>query len=251
MECKLCNKSVGQLEASHIISECFYDKVYDDIHRYIPIKENNYQGIKIEQLGYRENLLCKECENKFSKWENILKKDFIDIHNEESKFLTFDVIKDRGILVSGLKYNEFKKAILSILWRMSISSLEHFKSYDLGPYEEDLRIILLNDLPVDENDYSIIISKLLYEKRENAGFIATFPMSRIENAVIQRFIIYGLDIWVVTSKTKKPIKHFDILYLKNSGSIIIPYLEINKKWIRGDIWKRIYDDDVKDFFEKK
>ena len=58
MKCRLCETEVSSLKKSHIIPECLYEKIYDEKHRFIPISNENYQDLRVEQLGYREELLC-------------------------------------------------------------------------------------------------------------------------------------------------------------------------------------------------
>jgi hypothetical protein len=49
--------------------------------------------LKIEQKGYREELLCGQCETRLSKWEGIAKRNLVDIANLQSNFLHFHTVR--------------------------------------------------------------------------------------------------------------------------------------------------------------
>jgi hypothetical protein len=68
--CRLCQNTSIELQRSHIIPEFCYTRVYTSQHKIkaFSIKEEN--DLEIEQKGYREYLLCSECELKISKWES-------------------------------------------------------------------------------------------------------------------------------------------------------------------------------------
>ena len=107
--CKLCLNKVVKLEHSHIIPECLYSDLYDNKHRFITIKSDNYLNLNKEQLGYREYLLCKGCENKLSKWEGRLKMDFVDISKGASNFLKITKIGQSIHMISNINSDSFKK----------------------------------------------------------------------------------------------------------------------------------------------
>ncbi|MGZ4978919.1 MAG: hypothetical protein ACXV8O_17385 [Methylobacter sp.] len=156
--CKFClNKSI-ELQHSHIIPEFCYTRVYTSQHKIkaFSIKEEN--DLEIEQKGYREYLLCSVCEVKLSKWENDLRWLMEDIINEEQKVLT--ITKHNGFeIIEGFNYDYIKRAILSIIWRLSTSSLAAFNKYNLGPYEDKLKALLLSNKAISVTDYPIAIDK--------------------------------------------------------------------------------------------
>ena len=157
MKCKLCNLN-KELRKSHIISETFYRGLYDSKHRALPIQLEN-KKLGLIQKGIREELLCSDCEVKIGRWENTLKRDLVDFGNGESNFLKIKKTSKGFFKVEGIRYKEFKLGVLSILWRMSLSSHEYFKSYSLGPYEEKIRLLLLQEDAQRENQYAISVSR--------------------------------------------------------------------------------------------
>lgn len=64
------------------------------------------------------------------------------------------VQNDRTFVIRGYDYKRLKNGLLSILWRMSISSREFFREVSLRPkHEEALRLALLNDTEFEEEQY--------------------------------------------------------------------------------------------------
>jgi len=74
MKCKLCQSSTD-LMSSHIIPEFVYRPSYDNIHRAIHLKANP-QKRNYLQKGLREQLLCKSCEQRFSRYESYFAKEW-------------------------------------------------------------------------------------------------------------------------------------------------------------------------------
>ena len=76
--CAGCNNK-KMLQNSHIIPEFFYRYVYTKDHKFILISSDNEDKLKISQKGFREKLLCKDCENYLAKFEKITAEFFNEI----------------------------------------------------------------------------------------------------------------------------------------------------------------------------
>jgi len=209
-KCKLCQKE-RELQKSHIIPEFMFKPLYDDKHRIISMSTKEEVKDRYIQKGIREYLLCKECEERFSKLETyaadlIFQKVIFTEKNENS------------IIVKNVDYNIFKLFQLSILWRASISQLKEFKEVYLGPHEEKIRNLLLNNNPDDPHQYCCMIF-----------YSSTIPLSidlllmpdmvRIEKHRCYRFILNGLFwIYFVSSHTDSLPEQ---LYLSRDGTLPI------------------------------
>ncbi len=249
MECKLCKNDVDSLESSHIIPECMYDKVYDEKHRFIPVKADNFNEFKIEQLGYREKLLCKNCEGKLSKWEGKTKKDLVDIAKRQSNFLNITDLNGKYTLVENVKHDYFKKCMLSILWRMSITNSEYFEIYDLGPYQEAIRVILDKDSSLSTFDYPLMIQEVTIKGTHYPGLIMGINKGRIENKYIQQsFIVYGYLIDIVVSQHRFP-SNYEVLLLSDQGRMALRKSDFVTLPQEHGLLSRFNDDDVKGFYK--
>lgn len=141
--CRLCG-NIKNLCYSHIIPEFCFKPLYDEKGRLTKVSSNLSQKDRFLQKGLREYLLCESCENHFSKWEDYAKEV---LFGEVSKIIS---AKQGVLTVRGIHYVNFKLFLLSLIWRMSISSLDFFRVVQLGPYETKIRRMLLKGIPGDE-----------------------------------------------------------------------------------------------------
>lgn len=249
MKCKLCNSN-QDLKKSHIISETFWSGLYDKKHRVLPIQsENNH--LELIQKGIREKLLCKECENKFSKWETVLKKDLVDISNLHSRFLNISKLNEKFIKVENIRYKEFKLAILSILWRMSISSHRFFQSYSLGPYDEKLRHILYNELTPKETQFPVSISRYELNGQFSSDIIMGFPPGKFDRIfTVQKFLIWGHCFTIFINDQKFPSIPIDMI-LRDKGTLYINIRSLVGLSSPKSVFSKLFDRDVATMFEKR
>ncbi len=148
--CALC-KNNDNLQNSHIIPEFFYKMVYDPNPRRLRVLSAEASiPERYEQKGLRERLLCRVCEQKIGRWENYAKRAFVDGEGIRVEPL------NGGMRLHGIEYKTFRLFQLSLLWRMSVSTLDFFCNVDLGPHEEKLRAALLKDDPLQAGDYCCV-----------------------------------------------------------------------------------------------
>lgn len=144
------------LQKSHIIPELFYTMVYDvKPRRFRVISADPLVPERFEQKGIRERLLCKACEGKLAQWEKYVKETFVDGNG-----VTSTPIQD-GFRLQGIKYKTFKLFLMSLLWRMSVSSLEFFHLVNLEAKHEDaLRTALLNEDPLQPEEFPCVFIRV-------------------------------------------------------------------------------------------
>lgn len=251
MICKLCQNN-SNLKKSHIIPECFFDSVYDSKHRTFPISMNDNNNMKLVQQGFKEKLLCGNCEQKFSKWETILKKHLIEIGDKTNNYLKFTYFEKYQNLfkVENIKYKEFKLGILSILWRMSISSHDFVKDYDLGSdYEEKLRQILFSEALVDEKKYPILVTRYEINKTFDPGLILAFSSDKHQTFIVQSFVIWGHHFKIFVNDKKFPKMPIDA-FLRESGQLYIYVDSLPNLASSNNVFSKLSDEKVNDMFAK-
>ena len=248
MTCRLCQRN-NDLRRSHIISETFYDGVYDAKHRAVPISMN-YPKLKFIQNGFKEKLLCGDCEIRLSRWESVLKETLVDIGNKTSTSLSIDIIGKELFRVKCIRYKEFKLAILSIIWRMSIASDPFFESYKLGIYEEKLRQALLSEKVPDEKKFPIMVSRYELDEVFDPGMVMGFPPGKYERLfTVQSFIIWGNRFIVFMNDKifpKVPIECF----LRDSGVLYVDVRSLVELASPESIMSKIYDEQVESMYAK-
>lgn len=150
--CKLCGES-REMCQSHIISEFLYRPLYDEIHRF-NIVGSDFRNDRLVQKGLSERLLCRECEEKFSRYENYAAK--LMSGQLGHKF----VQKENKIIVAGIDYRLFKLFLLSILWRASVSTIDFFKLVELGTRGPVLKKMLQIEEPGEPENFACMVAYL-------------------------------------------------------------------------------------------
>ncbi|MCG6142672.1 hypothetical protein [Leptospira mtsangambouensis] len=219
-KCALCDQE-GLLRNSHIISDTLFDGTYDQLHRIMPIHEGEETQLRFQQQGFREKLLCDKCEQKLSRWENILKKELIALDGADTNRL--EIIRENGKKkVTKIAYDEFKKAILSILWRMSICKDPFFTDYKLSKEINDsLKKAILDESKVPEQTFALIVTRIKQDDEERSKIIALFNKpTQLKEYKFISFILYGFLFDVCVSCEIFDEKLHEII-LKEDGSLTL------------------------------
>jgi len=210
----------------------------------------NNPKLKFIQNGFKEKLLCGDCEIRLSRWESVLKETLVDIGNKTSTSLTIDIIGKELFRVKCIRYKEFKLALLSIIWRMSIASDPFFESYKLGIYDEKLRQALLSEKVPDEKKFPIMVSRYELDEVFDPGMVMGFPPGRYERLfTVQSFIIWGHRLFVFINDKifpKVSIKCF----LRDSGVLYIDVRSLVELASPESIMSKIYDKQVERMYAR-
>ncbi|MCP4584464.1 hypothetical protein [Pseudoalteromonas sp.] len=216
MTCNLCQKE-RDLKNSHIIPEFIYSSLYDEKHRFHEISDDVKKKNKMPQKGIRERLLCLECEQHLSKYERyaslVLNGGYsITVRNE-----------GRLVHLGNVEYLKFKLFALSVLWRASVSDLGVFCQVKLGPHEEKLRIMILNDDPGTEYQYPFILSPIIHENEVQEALIVAPTWTRLENHFAYRFVFGGIAWVFVVSGHKAPNVIINASINRNGELTMLPW----------------------------
>ncbi|GJL83991.1 MAG: hypothetical protein DHS20C01_36250 [marine bacterium B5-7] len=155
MICKFCDKD-KKLCKSHIIPESFFKfgHVAND-NPYLISNKNDHHPQRRPIGEYDNSILCANCENVFSVWEQYGKEILLDRFQEFS-----EIVEDGQPIGSSLtdwNYGQLKLFCLSVVWRASVSTQPMFKKVNLGPHDEQIRKLLASRNPTDPDDYAISI----------------------------------------------------------------------------------------------
>lgn len=183
-QCALCLQP-AVLRDSHIIPEFLYKSLYDPKHRFFRKSTDLNKRDLIIQKGMREFLLCQKCETQLSRHEAYFKRAFLDGGIGDSA--------DDGISlhVRGLDYRHVKLLFLSILWRMAISTLDFFRDVDLGPHQERLRTMILNEDPGLPHEYPFITIAPYFGNGRLGNWITQPDPERVGANHVYRIVIAG------------------------------------------------------------
>lgn len=180
--CALCEEE-KLLCNSHIIPKFCLKHLLDEKRQMVSIELNQKKKKRMVQDGFKEYLLCHECEQHLSEYEKAFEEQWFDLcfFNEEIN------VAQESYFFEGIDYKSFKLFHLSILWRFH-KAKEHGKNIDLGSYySEKIRKMLLEGNPgpdihfpiagmitVDKNNKPMRVAvEPIFTKEQNATWYAT------------------------------------------------------------------------------
>ncbi len=148
--CALC-QATAKLCQSHIIPEFCYKPIYDAKHRAVVVNPRDPSDQRYAQKGVRSELLCQRCEGLIN---DRYEKPFKAYWYDGDALAPYRAGEEVGYLIN-TDYSSFKLFHLSVLFRASVSDHPNFREVDLGPHEDRIRQMLLNQDPGEEWRYSI------------------------------------------------------------------------------------------------
>ena len=147
--CRYCEEEQN-LCKSHIIPKAFYPQ--SNKRKCVTVYGDKLYTKRV-QSGLYEYLLCEKAEKIFGIYEQHAKKILISNIDKYSKLMQQIII----IPKDEYNYEYLKKFFISIIWRMSVSKIEHFENINLGKYENIALKILKNEIPMNENFFVVMI----------------------------------------------------------------------------------------------
>ena len=134
-------------------------------------KELDSHPKRLRTGQYDSEILCADCDNKFSPWENYTAKLLMtagayERYREAKPGEDFYRIPEYD-------YASLKLCLLSILWRMSISNLPSFRRIALGPFEAVIRRMLVDKNPGRTDEFPVFIVRL----KDEVGSGTAIPFS--------------------------------------------------------------------------
>ncbi len=218
MKCLLCLEEKPLQKKSHIISNFLFKDVFDNKHRMALFRTENESIIsKPVQTGlYESNILCAECDNeKIGNLERYASKKLFSPVKEYSKILPPP--KENSSKVFIVDYQRIKLFFLSLLWRMSITKNKHYKTIDLGKYEDIIRKMIFENNPMEIDDYAFILFSLINNNNyaNSKSYIRIFhspKKSKIDKGYEYIMQLPGFIVVIRISKIKK-VNYTEFSYL--------------------------------------
>lgn len=232
--CRLCLSESTVLRNSHIISEFNYKPCYDEKHRFLRLSTKGPKNKTFGQKGFREYLLCQDCETKLSKWESYAKQILMDGGlSNASRF-------DWGFEFHGVDYAQFKLYLLSVLWRMGASSLSMFEMVKLGPHQEKLRAALMAEEPFDEHVYPVLFLGLTMNGRFMDDFIIPPSVAKEDGVHLYRCVISGI-LYTFCVGSHRISNDFEKLALHRDGILNLPMIPFEDVPFLYDYCREIHE----------
>jgi hypothetical protein len=196
--CNLCGKT-KKLCKAHILPQLFYRQVKLKQADKLDILKYNAKYEKTTHSGiYDPNILCAECDNSFSKYEQYTKQ-FLYLTNWNNYQKT-DAKKPYYLIpAKDINYLYLKLFIVSFLWKTSVSSEDGCQHIDLGKKWNDYaKKLLLNPKLDDPENFSFCFLKMKAPDEKLLNFI--IPLCQTPKHEQTNFYIANLPAYVVVIK---------------------------------------------------
>lgn len=131
--CRFCKSPGRKLIKAHMIPRSIFKLVKKD-EKYSVYFEATTEGVRREpkQAGlYDENILCAECEARFSNWDRHGGTVICKSRGEADLYLDPHGIPC-GYHLKDADYELLMMFFLAVLWRASVSTLQFFRAVQLG-----------------------------------------------------------------------------------------------------------------------
>src|ERR1017187_4523881 len=212
-QCRLCLRE-ADLCNSHVVPEFFFAQLYDETHRYYAVTNTKGEQIRLLQKGMREKLLCLNCENQFSGYEH---------HARSVLYGGTEVACEelgQGFRVHGIEYGLFKLFLMSLLWRLAITSLRFWRVLDLGEHhQERLRAMLLSGNPGEPWQYGCTVIGLLHEGKPFKDLISSPAWGKVQGHRVYALAVGGFLFSFFVSSHKPDF--VEEAFLQKSGSRLV------------------------------
>lgn len=212
-KCALCHHT-APLMRSHILPKFTQRRLKLGGARVLRQDSATAPAVPVQDFA-REALLCAGCEQRLSRWEDYAARVF----NQQRKLDLTPLPQGLGYVIQDLDYHRLKLYLLSLLWRMGVSSLPEFRLVRLGPHEERIRAMLLAADPGRANDYGCILQ--VVTDRGNRIPVTRVPdRHRVDPLTMQyRLLIDGLLlIWPVGADAVRDRATLSEFYLQEDGT---------------------------------
>ena len=226
--CRLCLEQ-NPLQESHIIPEFFYKRLYDSKHRFLIISTDSDRKNSQKQKGLRERLLCFDCEQKLSVFENYGKRILLDGRRK------IDFVSTGTMKISPVDYRLARLFADSMLWRMSVSQNQFFSGFSLGVHEEKFRSSIRDQNALPHNSFPCRIEAHFEAGRFLRDYIAQPEIVNGNGEDLAQFTVAGFHFVYILRRIEIEAKS---AFLNESGCLFIDRVDIKSRPLLYRRWLR-------------
>ena len=189
-------RGCGEREASsksHIVPKSFFRNMDDGAGSLVEISTKAGHFKKRRPVGYYDRtILCRECEKVFGSHDDFGQSVLIRRAPEFSPIV--DGSKPVGFQLNDVDGERFKRFLVSVLWRASVSTLPQFSMAGIGPHEVRARAISWNESFSSRDEFAFIGMRY-FENELSDVMLNPHP---VRNAGINFMCLYipGYKFWL-------------------------------------------------------
>lgn len=199
MVCRLCDTEKPLIEA-HVVPEGFFRVLRGGSG--VPELHTNKPGVypKRAPIGvYDKSILCRECDNVFSPWEQHAQE--VLLHDFSNEAAIYDGSTKIGWKITRFDYRLLKLFFLSLLWRASVSTHEYYRRVSAGPFEAELRAMIANEDPGPPETFAVTLSR--FDHPAFRGMLDPHP-ERLDGVRYCRFYLSGFVAHIKVDRRRPP-----------------------------------------------
>ncbi len=208
--CKLCQSAPCKPKA-HIIPKWAYGKIINSNPAIMVSGDPNRPKSKSRAGEYDTELVCTDCESKFSPLDTAGVKFFRDYIWEKSAFKKAEFPNGESIYLREIHDVDaalIHKFILSLLWRCSATDRWFFRDFSLGKQEDSIRTILLDQKLASFNHFPTVITRYFVSPRypdlDPEQFFSTPKTARFDGYQSARISLPSFEIQISTDSRVNP-----------------------------------------------
>ncbi len=222
--CRFCKRGGVRFVNAHVIARSFF-KIVRGNAKYSVRMEAKGTSLRTpyHQAGVADaSILCEDCEPKFTKWDTY-GFEILSISRGEADAIRASDGSPMAIPIDDLNYELFILFFLSVLWRASVSSLEFYKTVDLGRYEEPIRDLLWSRKAPQPSEYAALLGASLNQPYPNV--ILRPERCRLEGIHFNRLFFPNVFVHLKSDRREAtPLMKLTILQPRKTNYIFcFPY----------------------------
>ena len=214
--CNLCQRQPASVKA-HVIPKSFFveHSEQNDIPKIVSTSKDFYTK-KCPVGVYDPEILCIDCEAKFSPYDDYGFKFFHPTSNLE---VIYPNTEGESNIIRDVNYKLLKLFILSILWRASVSDQTFYNGVKLGPYENKIRTLILRDDAGSPQEFPVMVHRFTYPS-ELIPILCPVS-SKIEGLNFYQLLLNGFLVLVKVDRQPLPYPLPDITLAPKKPLIIL------------------------------
>lgn len=197
--CRLCLQDKKLIKA-HIVSEGFFRLLRRE--NIAPEMHSNTPGSFPKRMPvgtYDSTILCSECDGKMAPWDDYGQQVLIRQFPEAVKMSLQG--KTVAWRMEKFDYQRLKLFFMSLLWRASVSTQTFYKRISVGPFEDRLRTMILNENPGDSQEFAVVLARI--EDGEITAMLDPHR-ERHDGISFSRFYLPGFVVYLKVDKRPTP-----------------------------------------------
>jgi len=218
MQCKLCGKD-RKLVKAHIIPRCFFEIAkFQGKSPAIISSSENFSPLRRRIGIYDQNILCRECEDKFQKCDDYACKLLLHGRGNAPKLYDSDS-SEVAYVYPEINYHLVKQFFLAVLLRADLSTDYFFQHVKLGPYRQKLIEYFSGSRPLREGDFSLYV--FYYPEIKSGPLIVPPDRMLVSDIRFYHFHLGRLGFCIKVDRRPAPKYLGEILLRKGHPLVVI------------------------------